>query len=396
MRRLRGIDARVWDWVIAFMFVGAGVLDAVTSAADGVSGTPVWNVLCGALVGGAVLIRRRRPLTAELVWMVVVSAMALVIADPDRLVTPFLGIFLFPFAVGYRRDGVPAVLGLAPIWITVAIVALTSDSFVLGDIFFPGAFGSLFWLGGRAVRSRTRLTAELHEAALRADEAREAEAARAIMEERRRIAREMHDVVAHSVSMMVVQAGGARRILERDPARAMAAAELIERTGREAMTEMRHLLGVLHADDGVSPYAPQPGLRELDTLVERARAAGLPVTLAVQGARHALPAGVDLAAYRVVQEALTNVLKHGGGAPTEVLVHYRADAVEIRIADRGDGALDVRLGGGGHGLVGMRERVRVYGGDVHADRRRGGGFEVRATLPLEPADEAALTAGARI
>jgi signal transduction histidine kinase len=169
---------------------------------------------------------------------------------------------------------------------------------------------------------------------------------------------------------------------------------LIERTGRAALAEMRALLGVLHAEEH-SEYAPQPTLRELDALVERARSAGVPVELTVEGERRELPAGLDLAAYRVVQEALTNVVKHASGAPTEVTVQYRADAVEVRIADRGAGGTSTRLGGSGHGLVGMRERVRVYGGELHAGRRRGGGFEVHVRLPLEREDEAALTAGAR-
>jgi signal transduction histidine kinase len=194
--------------------------------------------------------------------------------------------------------------------------------------------------------------------------------------------------------MMVVQAGGARRILDRDPARAIAAAELIERTGREAMSEMRRLLGVLNPDEHAG-YAPQPTLLELEALLERVRGAGVPVELRVDGDRRELPAGVDLAAYRVVQEALTNVLKHGGSAPTEVRVLYRADAVEVQITDRGDGALKTRLGGSGQGLLGMRERVRMYGGDLKAGRRRGGGFEVHVRLPLEGEEDAALTAGAR-
>jgi signal transduction histidine kinase len=151
---------------------------------------------------------------------------------------------------------------------------------------------------------------------------------------------------------------------------------------------------VLHADEHPE-YAPQPTLAELDGLVERARSAGVPVAVTVEGDRHELPTGLDLAAYRVVQEALTNVVKHAGGAPTEVSVHYRADAVEVRIADRGNGSVSTRLGGGGHGLVGMRERVRVYGGELHAGRRRGGGFEVRVLLPFEGSEDAALTAGAR-
>ena len=137
----------------------------------------------------------------------------------------------------------------------------------------------------------------------------------------------------------------------------------------------------------------EPALR--DALVERARAAGLPVTLEVEGERPELSAGLDLAVYRVLQEALTNVIKRGGCAPTDVRVHYRADAVEVLVSDRGGGPVDVRLGGSGQGLLGMRERVKMYGGDLHAGRRRGGGFEVSVRLPLEGEEEAALTAGAR-
>jgi signal transduction histidine kinase len=314
--------------------------------------------------------------------------------SPAEASTPFLTLFLLPYsaAAGLRLRW--ALFSLALMWAGVVAVYFAAAAPVIGDIIFPGMFATVFWGAGRVVRSHSQLTAELHEAALRATEAREAEAATAAAEERRRIAREMHDVVAHSVSMMVVQAGGARRILDRDPERAVAAAELIERTGREALAEMRRLLGVLHPGEHAE-YTPQPSLRELDALVERTRVAGMPVSLSVDGERRELSAGLDLAAYRVVQEALTNALKHGGGAPTDVQVHYRADAVEIRIADRGGGTVTARLGGTGHGLVGMRERVRMYGGDFQAGRRRGGGFEVHVRLPLEGEEEAALTAGAR-
>jgi signal transduction histidine kinase len=195
--------------------------------------------------------------------------------------------------------------------------------------------------------------------------------------------------------MMVIQAGGARRILDRDPARAAAAASLIERAGRDALVEMRHLLGLLHAEDGPAEYAPQPTLEKLDALVDRARAAGLPVRLEVQGERPELTAGLDLAAYRVLQEALTNVIKHGGCAPTDVRVHYRADAVEVLVTNEERGVVATRVDGGGHGLVGMRERVRMYGGELHAGPRPGGGFELAVRLPLEGEEDAALTAGAR-
>src|SRR4051812_4280972 len=204
----------------------------------------------------------------------------------------------------------------------------------------------------------------------------------------------MHDVVAHSVSTMVIQAGGARRIVRRDPARAAAAADLIEGTGREALREMRHLLGVLHAGEELAELAPQPTLDGLDGLVERSRAAGLPVALRVEGERRDLPSGLDLAAYRVVQEALTNALKHGGGS-AEVLVRFEAHELRLEIADEGaHPAATVRVEGSGHGLLGMRERVRVFGGELHTGPRPEGGFEVVARLPLHDADEAALAASA--
>jgi signal transduction histidine kinase len=340
------------------------------------------------------LLRRRVPIAATLTWAGVVIAFSAIGADPYDMATAFVGLIVYPYAAGAYGEGRRVLLAVPAVWAALTVMALSGPEFIASDIFFPATFGVLFLLAGRAVRSRSRLTAELHEAAVRAGEAREAEAARAVADERRRIAREMHDVVAHSVSMMVVQAGGARRILDRDPARAVAAAELIERTGREALAEMRSLLGVLHAEEHPD-YAPQPTLLELETLVERARGAGVPVAVTIDGARRELPAGLDLAAYRVVQEALTNVVKHAGGAPTDVSVHYRDDAVEVRIADRGNGSLSARLGNSGHGLVGMRERVRVYGGELHAGRRRGGGFELRVVLPLEGEEDAALTSGAR-
>jgi signal transduction histidine kinase len=155
------------------------------------------------------------------------------------------------------------------------------------------------------------------------------------------------------------------------------------------------MLGILRTPDDGRTLDPQPSLDHVDALIEQAREAGLAVALHTDGQPHALAPGVDLAAYRVVQEALTNVVKHSGGAPTTVSVHYRSDAVEVWIADRGSGRPDLRLGSGGHGLVGMRERVRMYGGELHAGRRRGGGFEVRVVFPLEGEEAAALTAGAR-
>jgi signal transduction histidine kinase len=247
------------------------------------------------------------------------------------------------------------------------------------DYFFPTVICLTTWASGRVVRSRTRLTERLHEAAARLAEQQAEEATRAAAEERRRIAREMHDLVAHSMSVMVVQAGGARRIIGRDAGRAVQAAARIERIGREALAEMRHLLGMLHPGADQAALAPQPTLAELGALVERANAAGLPAVLAHRGERHPLPAGLDLAAYRIVQEALTNALKHAHGAPTEVIVDWAPDAIALAVVDRGGGRAGVA--NGGHGLVGMRERVRLYGGELETGPLPDGGWRVRATLP---------------
>ena len=391
--RLRGLPPLTVDLLMCAAFLAVLVVDVVSGNLDG--DTKAASIAAVAVFALLPLARRRYPLAVLYVWTGMTVVMALALHPPADVILPFLCALVLPYGAGLRVPGARGLLAIPPIWITMTAVALSSDEFLWGDIFFPSAFATLIWLVGRASANRVRLTAELHEAAVRADEQREAEATLAVADERRRIAREMHDVVAHSVSMMVIQAGGARRILDRDPARAVAAAALIERAGREALTEMRHLLGLLHAEDGPADYAPQPTLAKLDALVERARAAGLPVELEVHGERPELSAGLDLAAYRVLQEALTNVIKHGGCAPTDVRVHYRADAVEVLVSDRGGGSVDPRLAGSGQGLVGMRERVRMYGGELQAGPRPGGGFEVVVRLPLEGEEDAALTAGAR-
>jgi signal transduction histidine kinase len=180
---------------------------------------------------------------------------------------------------------------------------------------------------------------------------------------------------------MVVQAGGARRILERDPRRAVEAAAHIEDVGRAALTEMRRLLGVLHQGEEEAERAPQPTLRELDGLVARSRAAGLPVTLVVEGEPRPLPPGKDLAAYRVVQEALTNAIKHAGAAPTSVVVRWEASSLQLKIVDTGGSAMN-GSNGSGHGLIGMEERMRLYDGSLRAGPVAGGGFEVVARMPL--------------
>jgi signal transduction histidine kinase len=214
-----------------------------------------------------------------------------------------------------------------------------------------------------------------------AERERDLAAREAIVEERARIARELHDAIAHNVSMMVLQAGAERRVLENERGPTREVLETIEQIGRGALTEMRRLVGMLRSDAD-DPLAPQPGLDDLTTLVTQVREAGLPVELRIEGERRLLPVGLDLSAYRIVQEALTNALKHAGQAHATVRVNYGPDSLELEIVDDGGGGVAFPVSSGGHGLVGMRERVALYGGHLDAGERPSGGFAIRVLLPI--------------
>jgi signal transduction histidine kinase len=213
-----------------------------------------------------------------------------------------------------------------------------------------------------------------------AERERDVAAREAVVAERARIARELHDAIAHNVSMMVVQAGAERRVLEPEQESTREVLESVEEIGRGALTEMRRLVGMLRADED-DPLAPQPGLSDLPRLVEQVREAGLPVELDIAGEPRVLPVGLELSAYRIVQEALTNALKHAGEAHATVRVRYLQDSLELEVVDDGPGG-QAAAAGGGHGLVGMRERVALYGGRFEAARHPNGGFTVRALLPV--------------
>jgi signal transduction histidine kinase len=392
--RFRSLSARAFDRMLATV---VGVPAVAEGAIIAEAGRWPYAVAGTALMAATLAFRRQAPMPGVVAFFAIAIPTILAVNEAESFSAPFLMVLIWAYSLGMLPDLRAAARGLAVVWVGVCGVSFAFEDPVVGDFVFPIGFSSAAWAGGRALQHRGRLTAELHEAALRAEEEREAQAARAVADERRRIAREMHDVVAHSVSVMVVQAGGARRILERDPDRAAEAARLIERTGRGALLEMRRLLGVLGTADEPAAMAPQPTLDELSGLVERAKAAGLPVTFAVEGEPRPLPAGAEAAVFRVVQEALTNALKHAGSAPTDVLLRWAPDALEVVVADRGPApAAASRPGGvpsggppspslpsGGHGIVGMRERVRVYGGSLSALPRPDGGFVVRARLPLD-------------
>jgi signal transduction histidine kinase len=377
--KARRLDRRRIDQALAAVLIVAGEIELAVQW-DGDTGLLV-NALVLGVAYATVAWRRTQPLLAVVVMLGCWIFMNVFLTEVEPLQIPLVGVLLISYAAGAYTTGWAAVA--APFVIAGGMTAVVAsfDEQVFTDFVFPTGFALVAWVAGRGLSTRARLTEELHEASVRAQEAHEEEVARAAADERRRIAREMHDVVAHSVSVMVVQAGGARRILERDPRRAVEAAAQIEDVGRAAMVEMRRLLGVLHHGEDETGRAPQPTLRELDGLVERSRAAGLPVTLAVEGEPRPLPPGKDLAAYRVIQEALTNAIKHAGSAPTSVTVRWQASWLELEIVDTGGKAMN-GTNGSGHGLVGMEERMRLYDGTVRTGRKTGGGFEVVARLPL--------------
>jgi signal transduction histidine kinase len=339
-----------------------------------------WAKVAAAAAGvalGAAAARRSRAPLLLLGLVLAVSFAALALPASERSDDP-VGVFVFLLLAVYsaaahtsgRRTLLAGAMTLA--FYVMDLVAFDPAGITPEGIVFYAILYGAPWVAGRAVRSR-----RLKERQLEHERAR---GAAAIAEERARIARELHDVVAHSISVMVLQARGGRRVLDSEPSDARDAFGAIERTGQQALDEMRRLLGMLRRSDEEIALAPQPSLRELDRLVEQVRAAGLPVQVGVEGEPRELPPGVDLSAFRIVQEALTNVLKHAGPARARVVLRYGADVFELEIADDGPGT--GYGSGAGFGLVGMRERVSVYGGELEAGRQPGGGYALRVRLPI--------------
>ena len=324
--------------------------------------------------------RRRYPL--PVFYLVVAGALMAVSSVPY---VGFTCVLVAAYSVGaYARRPLVS-LGIVLAIATAIAVVIRGGFPPLPQWTAPFVILLPLWLAGHAIRTR-QLRADLFEDRATRLEREQEEATRAALAaERGRIARELHDVVAHSVGVMVVQAGAARHVLHTSPDQAGEALRAVEASGREAMTELRLLLGVLSDDGDETPLAPQPGLAQVQALVQRVADAGLPARLHVEGQAHPLPPGIDLAAYRIVQEALTNALKYAGGAPTEVILEYRDAALKIAVLDQGDGISNGRRDEEGRGLAGMRQRVALYGGTLEAGPRLECGYAVRAWLPLEGA-----------
>ena len=323
------------------------------------------------------LLRRRFPLGAPCFVFAVLATEALVAGETVTQAEASAIALIVSFGiVGSHWEARSAVIGAAVGYAAVAILVLSDRPALEGAVPVVVLTG-VSWVIGRTLGDRARRAADLEARAERIERAHEA----AVAGERATIARELHDVIAHSVSVMTVQAGAARLLLEEDPKSARESLLAVEETGRQALGEMRRMLGILRGDEGEAQLAPQPGISDLDALVEQVRAAGLPVDVVVAGTPRSLPPGIDLAGYRVVQEALTNALRHAGAARAEVAIRYSETALEVAVANDGKSARNGRVG---HGIIGMRERVTLYGGAFDAGPRSGGGYAVRATLPLVP------------
>jgi signal transduction histidine kinase len=380
---LRRLASSYWFDALVLAMLGIGLLATVDTQGewDGPEG-PLWlDVVAIVAIISPLLARRRFPrgaLLAIAIAAIVASLLddRVVPANPMIFLAGCAAVFLFA-QLRHRRQafaGLVAALG-------VEALIVRSDPLAGPDEFvFVATFFAVVWTIGFAFGRKFEEADLATERAARAEREREQRARAAVAEERARIARELHDVVGHSVSVMTVQASGVRRLLRPDQEREREALLVVERTGREALAEMRRMVGVLRRPEEAPALAPQPSLEHLQRLVDQTREAGLPVELRVEGEAVQLPVGLDLTAYRLVQEGLTNALKHAQATRAEVVVSYSDGHVEVVVSDNGRAASGGE--GGGHGLVGMRERVSVYGGELDAGPQPGGGYRLRARLPL--------------
>ena len=382
--RFEDLARTYWvDALIALLAI-AGMLELVVarnSASD--PPTDLWlSVLLLAVLVAPIFARRRFPFGGPLAYWVLAPA----ITFYDGELIPFIGSLgvvglATAFMLGNLRNGLKAGIGLAVITVGIVTVVYnipgttTTSNFVFITLRFVVA-----WLAGYALRERAEQAEAAEERAIQAERERETAARVAVAEERARIARELHDIVAHAVSVMVLQVGAVSHKLPDSLAEDREALRSVERAGRTALTEMRRLLSAMRHDGEEVELGPQPGLDGLDALLDDVGRAGLPVELHVDGQPFPLPRGVDLSAYRIVQEGLTNALKHAHASDADVIVRYRPDELEIEVRDNGQGS--ATSDGQGHGLVGVRERVKIYGGEMSAGTSDEGGFVLSTRLPV--------------
>ncbi|HEU4971904.1 MAG TPA: sensor histidine kinase [Gaiellaceae bacterium] len=384
MTRVRHIAREYWfELLIVALTIAAMLQLIVNRDSPGAPTVTLWFSLpaMAALVL-PLLAYRRYPFAAPASYWL----LAIVITLVDGTLIPYVDSLSVvglaaAFLLGNVRDSSRAWLGLAIVVVAMLVVVhyipgeQSANLYVFITLRYVAA-----WIAGYALRERSEQAYAAEVRAARAEHERESAARVAVAEERSRIARELHDIVAHAVSVMVLQVGAVRHKLPDSMAEDRDALRGVERAGRTALAEMRRLLAAMRPDGDEAELVPQPGLDGLNSLLAEVGRAGLPVELHLEGQPYPLPRGLDLSAYRIVQEGLTNVLKHAGASDADVIVRYRPDEVEIEVRDNGGGA---SAGDGlGHGLVGIRERVKIYGGEMSARAEPEGGFVLSTRLPV--------------
>jgi signal transduction histidine kinase len=381
--------ASVWEWLrgkkplVDAFFAAPIMVLSVPTMLGGAYGMGVrWYGLMTVLLTVPLVLRRTYPRSVFAVVALVSFFQCLAGIEPVQAnIAVLMGIYTVSACLPFRWGFASALVGLVGAGMAAVRYSSGADDRKFAFVTLAVLVAGVFVLGLH-MRTRRAYLRSVEERAERLERERDTEVKMAMAAERARIAREMHDVVAHNVSVIVVQADGASYAIDTDVARARQALGTISAMGRLALAEMRRLLGVLREDDDAGAFAPQPGVAEIDDLVEQVRASGLAVDYEVDGTPAAMSEGRQLTVFRIVQEALTNTLKHGGPrARVCVRLRYAGDALEIRVTDDGRGAAAFD-DGRGHGLAGMRERVAVYGGEVRAGPRPGGGFEVVAEIPV--------------
>ncbi|GAA3801894.1 sensor histidine kinase [Streptomyces coacervatus] len=390
-RHPTGVDTFWAVFLFGISVVGEGTGQGIRGTDSPAVIVPIVLLLCLVIA-----LRRRMP--EKMLLLAIGLGLAQVVLNVETIPADFaMLVIVYTVAATGARWASWLALGVGLSAAPVAQVRWWSENVgALGNvakaIFLTVPF-ALAWVLGDSIRTRRAYFAQLEERAARLEKEREAQAKVAVAAERARIARELHDVVAHNVSVMVVQADGAAYVLDAAPDQAKKALETISSTGRQALAEMRRLLGVLRTGEHkeVGEYVPQPDVDQIDELIEQCRTSGLPVDFKVEGTPRPLPSGVELTAYRIVQEALTNTRKHGGpNAGASVRLVYFDDGLGLLVEDDGKGAPhelyeEGGADGQGHGLIGMRERIGMVGGTLDAGPRPGGGFRISALLPLKPA-----------
>ena len=381
MRRVRSLARKYWfEVLIAALAIEA--MSEVVVGRDSDAAPSLWfALLLIAIVVSPIFARRRFPFAAPATYWLLAAGISFV----NWWVLPsahslFVVGMAVSFLLGNLRDDRRAGIGLVVVVGSAVILDSRIPDHTTAELVFVPMEFAISWLAGFAVRERAVKAEAAEVRATVAERERDAAARVAVAEERARIARELHDVVAHAVSVMVLQVGAVRHKLPEELDDDREALNGVERAGRTALTEMRRLLAAMRTDEDEAELAPQPGLDGLDSLAEEVGRAGLPVRLHVEGERFQLPRAIDLSAYRIVQEGLTNALKHARASAADVTVRYRPDELRLEVRDDGTGL--AASDGLGHGLVGIRERVKIYGGEMSAGTANGGGFVLSTRLPI--------------